>query len=97
MTVQNAKATGRLVGGTTAVGVATGLFAPRGMRRMLDRRGYAQWDAEWDLVEPYWSARFHQRRADGRSGAEEVTPMSDATTTDLYEVTMAMSYFCGRG
>ncbi|WP_309302215.1 hypothetical protein [Streptomyces sp. NBRC 110611] len=56
-----ATTTGWLVGGTTAVAVATGVIAARtGMRLVLDRRRYAQWDAEWDLVEPGWSARFHQ-------------------------------------
>jgi hypothetical protein len=61
MTVSNATATGGLVGGMTAVAVATGLFAARaGMRLLLDRSRYAQWDTEWDLVEPRWSARFRQ-------------------------------------
>ncbi|MFE3324982.1 hypothetical protein [Streptomyces sp. NPDC059176] len=59
MTVQNATATGWFVGGMTAVAVASGLFAAgAGMRLMLDRRRYAQWDAEWELVEPRWSGRF---------------------------------------
>ncbi|MFF8843384.1 hypothetical protein ACF08N_11720 [Streptomyces sp. NPDC015127] len=61
MTAQNATATGWLVGGMTAVAVASGFFAARaGMRVVLDRRRCAQWDAEWDLVEPHWSARFRQ-------------------------------------
>ncbi|MFC5801673.1 hypothetical protein [Streptomyces formicae] len=61
MTADNATATGWLVGGMTAVAVSAGVFAARaGMRRMLDRGRAAQWDAEWDLVEPSWSARFRQ-------------------------------------
>ncbi|UJB40166.1 Rv1733c family protein [Streptomyces sp. A1-5] len=61
MTVDGAKATGWLVGSMTAVGVASGLLAARaGMRLALDRRRYAQWDAEWEAVEPGWSARFRR-------------------------------------
>jgi hypothetical protein len=42
-----------------AFGVAAGSYAVgAGMRLVLNRRRYAQWDAEWDLVEPRWSARF---------------------------------------
>jgi hypothetical protein len=49
------------VGGMAAFGLATGACAARaGMRLVLDRRRYAQWDAEWDLVEPQWSARFRR-------------------------------------
>ncbi|MPY56026.1 Rv1733c family protein [Streptomyces spongiae] len=60
MSAVNAKAAGWLMGGMTAVGVYAGVVATRkGMRLVLDRRRYAQWDAEWDLVEPLWSARFH--------------------------------------
>jgi hypothetical protein len=59
MSVHNALATGWLVGGMAALGVAGGCFAARaGMHTALDRRRYAQWDAEWRLVEPGWSARF---------------------------------------
>lgn len=61
MTVHNATAMSWMAGGGTAAAVAAGLFAARaGMRAALDRRRYAQWDAEWDLVEPHWSARFRQ-------------------------------------
>ncbi|MFI8992568.1 hypothetical protein [Streptomyces sp. NPDC053542] len=61
MTVHNATAMGWTVGGGTAVAVAAGLFAARaGTRLALDRRRYARWEAEWDLVEPHWSARFRQ-------------------------------------
>ncbi|MGW0875665.1 Rv1733c family protein [Streptomyces sp. NPDC002740] len=55
----NATTSGWLMGGTAAFGVAAGCHAAWvGMRLLLDRRRYAQWDAEWDLVEPRWSARF---------------------------------------
>lgn len=61
MSKLNATATGWFVGGMAAIGVTAGLFAARaGMRHVLDRRRYAQWDAEWDLVEPVWSARFRR-------------------------------------
>ncbi|MFF1319521.1 hypothetical protein ACFVZZ_08805 [Streptomyces chartreusis] len=61
MSTLNAKATGWLVGGMVAAGVTASLFAARnGVRRVLDRRRYAQWEAEWVLVEPLWSARFRR-------------------------------------
>lgn len=61
MSVRTATSTGWLAGGMTAVAVATGVFAAgAGMRLVLDRRRYGQWDAEWDLVEPHWSARFRK-------------------------------------
>ncbi|RZB15310.1 hypothetical protein StrepF001_33225 [Streptomyces sp. F001] len=61
MTAVNATATAWLAGGMTAVTVAAGVLAARaGMRRVLDGRRYAQWDAEWDVVEPSWSGRFRQ-------------------------------------
>jgi hypothetical protein len=61
MTRLNATTTGWFVGGMTAIGVAAGLLAVRaGVRQVLDRRRYAQWDAEWELVEPRWSARFRR-------------------------------------
>ena len=57
----NATTTGWFVGGMAAIGVGAGFYAARaGMRRVLDRRRYAQWDTEWDLVEPLWSARFRR-------------------------------------
>ncbi|WP_405996751.1 universal stress protein [Streptomyces sp. NBC_00829] len=46
-----------LVLGSRGLGDLAGLVA--GMRQ-LDRRRYAQWDAEWDLVEPRWLARFRR-------------------------------------
>ncbi|MFF7311662.1 hypothetical protein [Streptomyces sp. NPDC008137] len=61
MSELTATANGWFVGAMAAVGVAGGVYAARaGMRRVLDRRRYAQWDAEWDLVEPTWSARFRR-------------------------------------
>ncbi|MGW7363521.1 Rv1733c family protein [Streptomyces sp. NPDC054841] len=61
MTADGATAAGWLVGSVTAIAVATGVFGARaGMRLVLDRGRYAQWDTEWDLVEPSWSARFRQ-------------------------------------
>lgn len=59
MSALNARTTGWFAGGMTAVGAAAGWYAARaGMRWALNRRRYAQWDAEWDQVEPLWSARF---------------------------------------
>lgn len=61
MSTLNAKTTGWFVGGMAAACVTAGFFATRaGMRHVLDRRRYAQWEAEWVLVEPLWSARFHR-------------------------------------
>ncbi|WBO62179.1 Rv1733c family protein [Streptomyces camelliae] len=61
MSPEAATTTGWLVGGTTAVAVAMAAFAAHaGMRLVLDRRRYAQWDTEWDVVEPVWSARFRR-------------------------------------
>jgi hypothetical protein len=61
LTELQARSNGWFVGGVTAVGVVAGCYAARGgMRRLLDRRRYARWDAEWDLVEPLWSARFRR-------------------------------------
>lgn len=46
-------------GGLTAIGVLAAAWAARVvLRRVLDRRRYAQWDAEWAAVEPDWAARF---------------------------------------
>lgn len=60
MSASNADASGWLTGGMTAAGVYAGYVAARrGVRRALDRGRYARWDAEWDRVEPLWSARFH--------------------------------------
>ncbi|MDT0566164.1 hypothetical protein RM704_01485 [Streptomyces sp. DSM 3412] len=57
----NAKAGGWLAGGMAAFGVALGCYAVRsGTRLLLDRGRYARWDAEWDRVEPLWSARFRR-------------------------------------
>lgn len=61
MSAGNATATGWLAGGMAALAVATGFCAARAaVRKVLDRGRYARWDAEWDLVEPQWSARFRR-------------------------------------
>ncbi|MFI7296608.1 hypothetical protein [Streptomyces sp. NPDC050121] len=61
MSADNATATGWLSGGMTAAGVyAAFVVGRKGVRLALNRRRYAQWDAEWHLVEPQWSARFHR-------------------------------------
>jgi len=61
MNAGNAAATGWLAGGMAALAVVTGVCAARaGVRKVLDRGRYARWDAEWDLVEPQWSARFRR-------------------------------------
>ncbi|WP_328336349.1 hypothetical protein [Streptomyces violaceus] len=61
MNTLTARTNGWFVGGMAAVGVCGGFFAARaGMRRVLDRRRYAQWAAEWDRVEPLWSTRFRR-------------------------------------
>ena len=55
----NAATSGWMVGSMAAFGVAAGSYAAwAGIRLVLDRRRYAQWDAEWCLVEPRWAARF---------------------------------------
>lgn len=52
---------GWFVGGMAVISVATGAFVTRaGIRHVLDRRRFAQWDAEWDLVEPMWTGRFRR-------------------------------------
>ncbi|WP_405531185.1 hypothetical protein OG426_05100 [Streptomyces canus] len=57
----NATSSGWMVGAMAAFGVAAASYATwAGMRLIVDRRRYAQWDAEWDLVEPQWSARFRR-------------------------------------
>ncbi|MDR6975964.1 hypothetical protein J2X68_002652 [Streptomyces sp. 3330] len=57
----NATASGWLMGGMAAFGVAAASSAVwTGVRLVLDRRRYAQWDAEWEQVEPRWSARFRR-------------------------------------
>ncbi|MFF5157685.1 hypothetical protein ACFY3N_15755 [Streptomyces sp. NPDC000348] len=61
MTGSQAVTTGWFAGGAAAVGVATVTLGARaGVRRALDRRRYAQWDAEWDRVEPLWAGRFRR-------------------------------------
>ncbi|MGW6543726.1 Rv1733c family protein [Streptomyces massasporeus] len=52
---------GFFVGGMAALGTFIGIHAVRAaVGRLLDRRRYARWDVEWDLVEPTWSARFRR-------------------------------------
>ncbi|MEG3627891.1 Rv1733c family protein [Streptomyces poriticola] len=59
MTASEARTAGWFTGGMAAIGVVAGVHAARsGVRLVLDRRRYAQWEAEWDRVEPLWSARF---------------------------------------
>ncbi|MGW2493927.1 hypothetical protein OG411_32390 [Streptomyces pseudogriseolus] len=61
MTENQAVTTGWFAGGAAVVGVAAGVFAARvGVRHALDRRRYAQWDAEWNQVEPLWAGRFRR-------------------------------------
>ncbi|UXY25263.1 Rv1733c family protein [Streptomyces sp. HUAS TT20] len=56
-----AKAHGWFVGVMAALGVIAGVQAARAATRLaLDRRRYAQWTTEWDLVEPLWSQRFRR-------------------------------------
>ncbi len=61
MSRNQAVTTGWFAGGAAAIGVAAGVFAARTVvRHVLDRRRYAQWDAEWRLVEPLWAGRFRR-------------------------------------
>ncbi|KPI30589.1 Rv1733c family protein [Streptomyces sp. NPDC054962] len=61
MNTLNATTSGWFVGVMAAFGVAVGTYgAWAGTRLVLDRGRYARWDAEWDLVEPRWSGRFHR-------------------------------------
>ncbi|MFE1312526.1 hypothetical protein [Streptomyces sp. NPDC058755] len=61
MNTAGAQANGWFVAGMAALGVALGAHAARAATRLaLDRRRYAQWEAEWDLVEPLWSGRFRR-------------------------------------
>ncbi|MGW7404247.1 Rv1733c family protein [Streptomyces sp. NPDC054833] len=61
MNAVTAKANGWFVGVMAALGVVAGVYAVRAALRLaLNRRRYAQWDTEWDLVEPLWSARFRR-------------------------------------
>ncbi|MCI4145719.1 hypothetical protein [Streptomyces sp. MMS20-AI2-20] len=61
MTENQAVTTGWFAGGAAAAGVAAGVLAARvGVRHALDRRRYAQWDAEWNQVEPLWAGRFRR-------------------------------------
>ncbi|MFF9809852.1 hypothetical protein ACF1G5_32890 [Streptomyces coeruleorubidus] len=60
-TATTAWSNGCFMGGMAAIGLVVGVYGVRaGAGRVLDRRRFAQWDAEWDLVEPQWSARFRR-------------------------------------
>lgn len=61
LTKRQALANGWFAGGFTVIGVTAGVFLTRaGVRIALDRRRYAQWDAEWGRVEPEWAGRFRR-------------------------------------
>ncbi|MET7935522.1 hypothetical protein [Streptomyces sp. NPDC005322] len=56
--VSTARTMGWFTGFMTAGAVATLLIAARArIRQALDSRRYAQWEAEWKVVEPVWSGR----------------------------------------
>ncbi|MCM2577421.1 Rv1733c family protein [Streptomyces meridianus] len=58
MTSKQAVATAWLAGAVTGGATLTVfLLARAGFVYMLDRRRYAQWEAEWQLLEPRWSRR----------------------------------------
>ncbi|MGW1024612.1 Rv1733c family protein [Streptomyces sp. NPDC002577] len=44
----------------SAAAIVTAVLAWKGFTRLLDRRTYAQWDAEWERVEPDWSRRLRE-------------------------------------
>ncbi|MFE9063782.1 hypothetical protein [Streptomyces violaceusniger] len=53
-----ARTMGWFTGCVTAAAVAGVAFTGRArVRRALDRRRYARWEAEWKVVEPAWSGR----------------------------------------
>ncbi|MFI0510891.1 hypothetical protein RKD19_008021 [Streptomyces canus] len=57
----NATTTGWVMGAAAAFGVTYGCYGLwAATRRLVDRRRYAQWDAEWERAEPLWSARFRR-------------------------------------
>ncbi|KES09106.1 membrane protein [Streptomyces toyocaensis] len=61
LTERQAVTNGWFVGSVTVIGGAAGVFMTRaGTRLVLDRRRYARWDAEWELVEPRWTGRFRR-------------------------------------
>ncbi|MEU6083618.1 hypothetical protein [Streptomyces sp. NPDC047108] len=61
MTAASASVTGWAAGGVTAGAVVVAAIGARtGLRWMLDRHRYAQWDAEWELLEPQWSRRLRE-------------------------------------
>ncbi|MFD6036686.1 hypothetical protein G6W51_04015 [Streptomyces coelicolor] len=61
MTENQAVTTSWFTGTAAAAGFAAVIYVTRkGMRHELDRKRYAQWDAEWERVEPLWAARFRR-------------------------------------
>ncbi|GAA0630805.1 hypothetical protein GCM10009535_02790 [Streptomyces thermocarboxydovorans] len=61
MTDMQAVTNASFTGGLTALGVVAATSAAQTLlRAALDRRRYAQWEAEWSAVEPEWAARFHR-------------------------------------
>jgi hypothetical protein len=59
MSPSNAMASAWVTGVLTACVMAAGSVAARAaLVRLLDRRRYAQWEAEWELLEPRWSGRL---------------------------------------
>ncbi|GGY33556.1 Rv1733c family protein [Streptomyces djakartensis] len=61
VTAATAWSNGGFLGGMAAIGLVVGVYGVRaGVGLVLDRRRYAQWDAEWDLLEPRWSERFRR-------------------------------------
>lgn len=58
MTSKQATATAWLAGAVTAGATVTLILLTRaGFVYVLDRRRYAQWEAEWALLEPQWTRR----------------------------------------
>ncbi|MEV6316506.1 hypothetical protein [Streptomyces sp. NPDC051776] len=61
MTSESAAVTAWAAGGVTAGAVVVlAIGARSGLRWVLDRHRYAQWDAEWELLEPHWSRRLRE-------------------------------------
>ncbi|MFD8253055.1 Rv1733c family protein [Streptomyces werraensis] len=61
MTENQAVTTSWFTGGAAAAGFAAIIYVTRvGVRHELARKRYAQWDAEWERVEPLWADRFRR-------------------------------------
>ncbi|WKX69008.1 hypothetical protein [Streptomyces sp. XD-27] len=55
----SATATGWTAGAMTAAAGVTAVWGTRAaVRWAFDRRRYAQWEKEWDVLEPVWSRRL---------------------------------------